>query len=475
MSNTNSALDWNLLDWNKKDTTDILLNYLIENVISDNAPYNFNLLDEQCGHIVENSHTNILMRLLQYQHPQYGYVFLKNFFKHLGISISLTQNDIIFDRERFTEGAEKNGRIDGYICQKDNFALIIENKINHAPPTSEQLATYISDITGKTGKGKEPYFDPKNIWVIYLTLDGNDKPQSSDVEVMIREGICYDKSRDNEYEEIQGDRYFAISYQDDILPWLKDEIQPIIMQRDQTLNTGLLQYINFLEGMFGKRQQDIELLKKSEDWKNKLIEKIKPSENFEEKNRQLSDIISNLKDIQKGLKRDTEKSKYKHYAAGILINLMEEINKEPMRAFFDITYEYFRDILNMKECVVRHRFDYCFIQIRKASWPTNVHFEWYPLGISKLSGSKNLKYRLCFHVEGRDEEYRKNFEQVKYLLNWSELKQNRIYYYKDIEQTKPIINMETEELKVFLHKAYQDITIEIIDEIDKVICSNDQK
>lgn len=469
MSNIKPALDWG-----KKETTERLLDdFITENIQTDNAPYNFNILDEQCGHIVENSHTNILMRLLQYQHPQYGYVFLKNFFKHLGISISLTQNDIIFDRERFTEGSEKNGRIDGYICQKDNFALIIENKINHATPTPKQLETYISDITGK---GKEPYFDPKNIWVIYLTLDGNDKPQESDVDVMIKEGICSEKSRDNNYKEIQGDRYFAVSYQDDILPWLKDEIQPIIMQRDQTLNTGLLQYIDFLEGMFGKRQQDVELLKKSEDWKNKLIEKIKPSENFEEKNKQLSDIISNLKDIQNELKRDTEKSKYKHYAAGILINLMEEINKEPMKAFFDITYKYFRDILNMKECVVRHRFDYCFIQIRKASWPTNVHFEWYPLGISRLSKeNKNPKYRLCFHVEGRDEEFRKNFEQVKDLLNWAELNQNRIYYYKDFEQTKPIINMETEELKNFLHSAYQDITIEIIDEIDKVICSNDQK
>ena len=245
MSNIKPALDWE-----KKETTERLLDdFITENIQTDNAPYNFNILDEQCGHIVENSHTNILMRLLQYQHPQYGYVFLKNFFKHLGISISLTQNDIIFDRERFTEGSEKNGRIDGYICQKDNFALIIENKINHATPTPKQLETYISDITGK---GKEPYFDPKNIWVIYLTLDGNDKPQESDVDVMIKEGICSEKSRDNNYKEIQGDRYFAVSYQDDILPWLKDEIQPIIMQRDQTLNTGLLQYIDFLEGMFSK-------------------------------------------------------------------------------------------------------------------------------------------------------------------------------------------------------------------------------
>ena len=475
MSNINPVLDWN-----KKESTEWLLeDFITKNLKTDNAPYNFNILDEQCGHIVENSHTNILMRLLQYQHPQYGYVFLKIFFKRLGISINLTQDDIIFNRERFTEGAKKNGRIDGFIYQNGNFALIIENKINHACPTDLQLRTYIEAITNPNS---ETYIESDKIWVIYLTSDGSDNPQSSDVDYMRQLGICSkaegaeEAEGEGDEDEIQGDRYFAINYQDHILPWLKDEIQPIVMQRDKTLNTGLLQYIDFLEGMFGKRQQEIEILKNSEDWKKKLIDTINPSENFEKKNRQLLKIINYLKTIQKGLKKDTEESKNKHYAAGILINLIEEINKSPMRAFFDMTYEYFRDCLKIKDCVVRHKFDYCFIQIRKASWPTNVHFEWYPLGVSRLSKkNKKIKYRLCFHVEGRDEEFRKNFEQVKDLLNWAELNQNRIYYYKDFEQTKPIINMETEELKNFLHSAYQDITIEIIDEIDKVICSNDQK
>ena len=41
---------------------------------SNSDQYNFNLLDEQCGSIKENSHTNILMKLLEYKN-QYGYVF----------------------------------------------------------------------------------------------------------------------------------------------------------------------------------------------------------------------------------------------------------------------------------------------------------------------------------------------------------------------------------------------------------------
>lgn len=50
-----------------------------ETVAATKYGYNFNLLSEQCGTIVENSHTNILMRILQYKN-RYGYVLLEDFY-----------------------------------------------------------------------------------------------------------------------------------------------------------------------------------------------------------------------------------------------------------------------------------------------------------------------------------------------------------------------------------------------------------
>ena len=60
-------------------------------------------------------------------------------------------------------------------------------------------------------------------------------------------------------------------------------------------------------------------------------------------------------------------------------------------------------------------------------------------------------------------------------MDWKEEKQNRIYFYKEIELGKSILVMSSEELKDFLHKAYKDITPEIIESIDNIICSKEQK
>ena len=111
------------------------------------VPYNFNILDEQEGHIVENSHTNILMKILQYKNRyQNKYCFLESFFNFLNIPISISESDVAFRREKYSKGGEKNGRIDGLIYQINNFALIIENKVNHAGPTEKQIETYIEGI-----------------------------------------------------------------------------------------------------------------------------------------------------------------------------------------------------------------------------------------------------------------------------------------------------------------------------------------
>ena len=60
--------------------------------------YHFNVLAEQCGNIVENSHTNLLMQLLEYRN-KYGYVFLESFVSLAGFDISIEDRDVQFKRE----------------------------------------------------------------------------------------------------------------------------------------------------------------------------------------------------------------------------------------------------------------------------------------------------------------------------------------------------------------------------------------
>lgn len=109
-----------------------------ETVAATKYGYNFNLLSEQCGTIVENSHTNILMRILQYKN-RYGYVLLEDFISLAGFDICIADREVMF-RTEYQGEVNSQGRIDGLIWQKDNFAIIVENKINHAGNQKGQIA-----------------------------------------------------------------------------------------------------------------------------------------------------------------------------------------------------------------------------------------------------------------------------------------------------------------------------------------------
>lgn len=62
------------------DAKSIIDAFLQANIQTNGAEYHFNILEEQQGNIVENSHTNILIRLLSYKN-RFGYIFLQSFYK----------------------------------------------------------------------------------------------------------------------------------------------------------------------------------------------------------------------------------------------------------------------------------------------------------------------------------------------------------------------------------------------------------
>lgn len=399
------------------NTTNKLLEEFVElcKKNQDSIPYIFNVLDEQCGNIVENSHTNMLMKLLQYKNQYYGYAFLKSFFLYLGLDISIGSGQVVFDKERYIDNI---GRIDGLIFQKDQFALIIENKVNGASNQDQQLMKYIEGVLGDENIFSKGNIDNKDkIWVIYLTKDGTvkKKPDDKSVKCMREYGIC-SKSKEvaeEVAEEVEGPRYAAINYQEHILPWLKEEIQPIVMQKEQILNTGLLQYIDFLEGMLGLRKSDVDLLnegkKKVKEWL--YNNNLDINKNFEETN-QFLDPIRNINSDQLNKLAETKKWNIAELRgfAGLLTNIVKEINEEPMIDFIKITRDFFESNKLMNECVISHVFNYYYIQIRKASWPRSIHFEWNPLGIKKITSKKD-KVTFCFHVEG-SEKIRDKFSLI---------------------------------------------------------------
>lgn len=432
----------------------------------EGIPYNYNVLDEQCGHIVENSHTNMLMKLLEYKN-QYGYVFLESFLTYIGMDIETKSGIVRFKREQYYKRNNKNSRIDGLIYQQNQFALIIENKVNGASNQPEQLKKYIEDT--KNDIIIFPEIDEKSridkIWVIFLTKDGDEEPDKRSQAYMQELGIC--TSID---EVIEGPRYAAISYREHILPWLKEEVQPCVMQKEQVLNTGLLQYIDFLEGMLGIRKSDTNMMEQNKQW---LIKQLDPNKSFVQTNKELRTIRLDLRKQQKSLVKEIpEEQVYLQKCSDILANLIEEVNEEPLEKFFELTRSYLTSSEHnlMKECIISHIFNYYYIIIRDSSWPRSLHFEWYPLGVNKLYKKKN--YSFCFHVEG-SKEMRETFDQDNQLEELfrqqgfiKEDKHRNISFRKEVPAPKPILSMNSSELESYIKDVYSSVTKEIVDKIN---------
>lgn len=205
-------------------------------------PFHLNLIDQL--HINENAHSRILMHLLRYKDKEGKHVFLYSLIELIckkkqkegfGVVLESIQNP------SFTHDKEK---IDLWV-RDENYAIIFENKVYNAVDQEAQLCRYI-DKTNKRYK-------LENIFVIYLPK--------------------YDKEPDRQswgnFEESFRPRYAKLSYYYDILPWLKDNVRPRIEDKELFLQTTIIQYIDYLEGLFKKREID----KTMNMELNKLIEK----------------------------------------------------------------------------------------------------------------------------------------------------------------------------------------------------------
>lgn len=208
--------------------------------------FNANILDRI--HASENDHSRILMMLLTYK--QNGrLIFLENFLDNVGIVIDCVNDPVIaFNRDN----------IDVSITSC-NSAVIIENKIEWAVDQPHQIERYVDTMLGKG-------YDLNNISVIYLTDDGRKKVSSD--------------SFSEEYKEKLMDRFFELDYRHFVLPWLKDDVFPVIPNKDLLLSAAVYQYIDYLEGRYGIRERDYRMEREKMDKiKNFLINELKLNEN----------------------------------------------------------------------------------------------------------------------------------------------------------------------------------------------------
>lgn len=207
----------------------------------------------------ENMHTNLLGRLLKYK----KYMFLPTFVeKVLGISGRsvnelINTGDVYVTTQLKALGNKKDtwGLVD-LVIQIGETNIIIENKVNGAADTRNQLLRYVTTLlfvgisspytaTGQfdkewydkleSGKKKKVDYLLQHLYVYYLTKQDSDEgPSQSSFFGTIKA----------ELDTIGHVR--KLSYENDIYQWLKKDVLPLLTQ-DDLLNSALQQYIAYLE------------------------------------------------------------------------------------------------------------------------------------------------------------------------------------------------------------------------------------
>lgn len=448
---------------------EIYRNFRIEVINKQNSiqkAYHFNVLDAQCGHIVENSHTNILMQLLQYKN-RYGYVFLEDFISLAGFDIHIEKNDVVqFNTEYFNKVnldkesvKEKLGRIDGLIYCKSKFAIIIENKINGAGNQQRQLCRYVDAIINNLSVNME------QVWIVFLTREGIEDPDEDSVQYLRKKNLLDEKNADDD-NNITGPHYFPCTYRDNILGWLKDSVLPIVMHKEESLYSGLVQYIDFLEGMLGKRDSAliIELkqwFKEQEFWNNQV--------GIIAQNTFLHGLYNSVID------KRSKQTKNKNYDDEIKIidlfrTIIDEILEEPMMNFLDVTKNYFvqNKLISLDSYHLNHHPGYYYITIRDKRWPKGVYFGWARLGINMLidNDSKKTNYTLCVNLN----KCECNNNELKMALKNSgfEYDKQLAEYRKSINVEKRFLQLTEAEQKEFLECFYKKNFKEIVKNYQKM-------
>ncbi len=200
-------------------------------------PYHLNIIDEL--HINENGHSRILCKLLQYKSQSGEYVVLQSLLAY----IAERNNEYRSIHIKHPLITQEQCRIDLWVRdRKSGYAIIFENKVYNATDQEAQLSRYIE-------RTKANGFTDEQIFVIYLSQQGSEPAEQTW----------------GAYKSMYERRYINLSFRDDILPWLKKCIAPIVPDKDCLLRCAVEQYIDYLDGIWGLRTIDKELNMKVEE------------------------------------------------------------------------------------------------------------------------------------------------------------------------------------------------------------------
>lgn len=199
-------------------------------------------------HRYENSHSDVLAFMLspQFRRPKKNAEFLRLFLDQVGFG-EITSPKGLNENLDEAHVLRENGRVDLLILLK-NTCIIIENKVD-AGDQPAQLARYHQYVT-------KNYPIHKNIYILYLSLDGKDPSEQS----IGKGGEDYQKELEA-IEQLKKDgRFKCISYKNDIYKWLQDTLENIkgenFLETKGRLFSAVDQYLYNVEVLTGQTKGD---------------------------------------------------------------------------------------------------------------------------------------------------------------------------------------------------------------------------
>ena len=386
----------------------------------EKLPYHLNIIEEL--HSNENSHSRILAKLFQYK-SQEKFVILESFFKF----IDTHNQDKDFDNIKVKKPiiTQEEGRIDIWI-RDDKYAIIIENKIYDAGDQEKQIKRYIDKTINANYKKEE-------IFVIYMPPFTREPSEQSW----------------GNYKDDFVSRYAIISFNEDILEWLKDFVLPNVTLKEVYLRSAIEQYIDYLEGYSRERE-----LFRKEKLLQILFEKIglKPSSSTDKQYYELMKFHRELNQVR------TECDKKKKETSKTVIDSFNKITQDLWDNFVCSFYEG------------------GYYQIYKQEWkPQIIHFEWTNLNCDTFFDTNRLTF--VIHAEGSRKIWEKLSKNIQsHLSKKSEeifdfsypICYQKTYYIS--HEKNSFAELSPEERRSFLKGVYMEFKefIQIIDDTLKL-------
>ena len=412
----------------------------------------------------ENDHTKLLLALLRYQDPTGRYPVLKSFLNRFTkgrdrmIHYQNPLDVIIRFNPRYDKDA-KHSFIDGLImfsAQGKRIAIIIENKIYDAPDQENQIRRYITHIT------KEEHIALENVWVLYITGTGTKEIDECSYRL------------NDEYKATNiGRRFVALTYHEDILEWLKQDILELRIY-PESLTSIVRAYVEALE-------KDILCEDKTDTWRKDMLCNTLTRSGHCNMNKMTDrdfDSLYSFRDSVQEVRKEMVNRDEKDIIAvnnlyGVIRDLIHDVEQKFFGEFERISLEILnscwkRELKKLRgvQWIAKHRglrSDKGFVQIGlSAEWGT-AHLEWIPIS-AKCMCTGN-EYQLELHVENDKilaDKWREELNRNAILLPAGNIEKvkagtSRLLRYK-CQTAKPIAKMNKKELTAFLTKVYiQDL------------------